>query len=298
MTQEIRQPRPVERDVPLTPDDFHRIAKLAHAEAGITMPDAKEPLVYARLVKRLRQLSLRSFGEYLALLSDPGADEERAMFVSTMTTNTTRFFREEHHFELLAEEVLPPLIAAAKRGARVRLWSAGCSSGEEPYSIAITLLRLCPGAASLDLKILATDIDQMILETARRGLFSEAALADLPDDLREQHFCPADDGGNREIGPESRALVTFKPMNLIKPWPVSGPFNVIFCRNVAIYFDATTQDRIWRGFTGTLAPGGYLFIGHSERLSASVRHQFETVGMTSYCLRGPHIPDRRGKGED
>ncbi|MCE6950374.1 protein-glutamate O-methyltransferase [Cereibacter sphaeroides] len=297
MSQGAPRSLAAERDLHLSPDDFHRLAQLAHAEAGLAMPDAKEPLVYARLVKRLRQLSIDSFGAYIDLLSQPDAGEERSMFVSSMTTNTTRFFREEHHFDLLADSVLPPILAAARRGARVRLWSAGCSSGEEPYSMAITILRLCPQAASYDLKILATDIDVQILAMAREGRFTEAVLSGLPEEARETFFGAPDAQGSREVGPSLRALVTFKPMNLVKPWPVNGPFDVIFCRNVAIYFDAATQDRIWRGFAGTLSPGGYLFIGHSERLSPSVRHQFETVGMTSFRLRGSRDPGGQGKGE-
>ncbi|SNX74902.1 chemotaxis protein methyltransferase CheR [Cereibacter ovatus] len=297
MMQDIRHCLTEERDLPLSADDFQRIARIAHDEAGLAMADAKEALVYARLVKRLRQLSIDNFTDYIDLISQPESEYERAVFISIMTTNTTRFFREDHHFEFLAETVLPPLVAAARRGDRVRLWSAGCSSGEEPYSIAMTVLRLCPGAGSLDLKILATDIDRQILLAAQQGSYVEAALSELPEDVRKRHFSPADKAGNCQIGDEIKALVTFKTLNLAKPWPVTGPFQVIFCRNVAIYFDSAMQERVWRGFAGTLAPGGYLFIGHSERLSSSVRHQFETVGMTSYRLRASHIPDRRGKGE-
>ncbi|MGP3695980.1 protein-glutamate O-methyltransferase [Rhodobacter sp. NSM] len=283
------------RDLQLSAADFQRIARLVHSETGIAMPDAKEPLVYARLVKRLRQLSLRSFGDYIDLLSRPEAGEERAMFISSITTNTTRFFREQHHFELLGRTVLPPLFAEAKRGARIRLWSAGCSSGEEAYSIAITVLRLCPKAADLDLKVLATDIDREILETARAGRFAATSLSILPDDIRESFFGATDAEGKRQVAPQVRGLVSFKSMNLVKPWPVTGPFDVIFCRNVAIYFDVDTQERIWRGFAGALAPGGHLFIGHSERLSPPVRHQFETVGMTSFRLRAAESSGGQGK---
>jgi chemotaxis protein methyltransferase CheR len=273
------------RDFILTAEDFHRLADLARAEAGIVMTDTKEPLVYARLVKRLRQLCLTSFADYVALLSAPCSVEERALFVSTMTTNTTHFFRESHHFETLSQTVLPPLLAAARRGRRVRLWSAGCSSGEEPYSIAMTVLQLCPAAAALDLKILATDVDRQILERACLGCYPARALGRLTPMIRG-FFEPADASGCCRVTPEVRELVTFKPMNLVRPWPVSGPFDVIFCRNVAIYFDADTQDGIWRGFAATLGPGGHLFIGHSERLSPSVKNDFETIGMTTFRLRG------------
>ncbi|AXQ93747.1 protein-glutamate O-methyltransferase [Cereibacter azotoformans] len=290
MTGAPRHLSSVERDLHLSPEDFRRLADLAYAEAGIAVPWAKEPLVYARLVRRLRELSLPSFGAYVDLLTCTEAAEERALFVSAMTTNTTRFFREQHHFDLLADRVLAPLIAAARRGARVRLWSAGCSSGEEPFSIAITVLSICPEAPTLDLKILATDIDHEVLTTARTGNFSAASLACLPESTLKAHFGQPDPEGGRQVASDLRALVSFKIMNLVRPWPMTGPFDVIFCRNVAIYFDSDTQDRIWKSFAATLRPGGHLFIGHSERLSRSVRHEFETIGMTSFRLRAPQSP--------
>ncbi|TMV51130.1 chemotaxis protein, partial [Thioclava sp. BHET1] len=147
------------------------IAEIAHREAGITLPEVKEPLVYSRLIKRLRALSLRNFAEYCTLIASAEGTEERVQMISALTTNVTHFFREGHHFRHLEEEVLPALIDRAQRGGRVRLWSAGCATGEEAYSIAFSLLRLCPEAARYDIRILATDIDPQVLETAEIGLY-------------------------------------------------------------------------------------------------------------------------------
>lgn len=285
---------PPEREFVFTPEDFQRIVALARSEAGIVLADNKEPLVYARLAKRLRHLSLASFAAYLERLS--ACAEERAVFVSTLTTNTTHFFRENHHFETLCHVVLPPLVAAARKGRRVRLWSAGCSSGEEPYSVAMTLLRLYPTAPTLDLKILATDIDLQILERARAGRYSCQAVEALPPEMRSFFDPPGADSGCA-VTAAVRALVTFKPMNLVRPWPVNGPFDVILCRNVAIYFAPETQDEIWRGFAATLRPGGHLFLGHSERLSPAVKNDFETIGMTTFRLRGTGRTEP-GEGDD
>lgn len=281
-----RQAGGLERDFPFTRADFTKIAQLVYAEAGITLPEVKEPLVYARLSRRLRDLRLDSFAQYTAALSRPGADEERRRLVSALTTNTTRFLREPHHFDLLTTQVLPPLIAHARRGGRVRLWSAACSSGEEAYSIAFSVLALCPEARSLDIRILATDIDEEILAQAREGSYTEHSLANLPHGLADRHFDPArKPGENRCVTADVRALLNFRQMNLIRPWPVKGPFDAVLCRNVVIYFDAATQDQIWHRFEATIPPGGYLFIGHSERLSASVKDRFDVVGMTAYRMR-------------
>lgn len=282
-----------EREFDLSGETFRQIADLACSEAGIVLTDAKEPLVYARLAKRLRLLSLGSFAEYLGLLAE--SHSERAEFISTLTTNTTQFFREAHHFDTLADTVLPPLIETARRGGRVRLWSAGCSSGEEPFSLAMTLLLLCRDVAALDVKILATDVDRQILDRAEAGRYPAQSLATLPAGV-QAWFGAADPEGRRAIDPTVRGLVTFRQMNLVRPWPVNGPFDAILCRNVVIYFAPETQDRIWHGFVSTLKPGGHLFIGHSERLSPSVKNEFETIGMTTFRLRG-RGEDRPGEGD-
>lgn len=265
-----------------TPSDFRRIASLVHGEAGIVLTEGKAHLVYSRLAKRLRAIGLRSFRDYCALVEgEEGADERMAM-IAAMTTNVTRFFREPHHFDYL-RELLGPLTARARAGQRVRIWSAGCSSGEEPYSIAVTLLDVMPDAASLDVRILATDIDPNMLVRGRAGLYSANAVAEMPPLLRERWTRREPDGVSIAEGP--RALIQFNELNLLGNWPMRGKFDIIFCRNVMIYFDEPTQDKIWTKFAAALTPEGTLFIGHSERI-ATDRHPFGLVAQTAYRKEG------------
>lgn len=278
------------REYLLTPQEFSRIASIAYDETGILLPEAKEPLVYARLVKRVRFLGLPSFAAYIELLLSHSANDERKLLVSALTTNTTRFNRESHHFEYLEEVILPPLLALARRGDRIRLWSAACSSGEEPYEMAFSILRLCPEAADLDVKILATDIDEEILGLARQGIYSKQSVSTLPAHTLSAFFTSTKSSAEAlTVCNEARSLVNFRRMNLIRPWPVKGPFDVVFCRNVAIYFDAATQDSIWQKFRDTIGGGGFLCIGHSERLSSTVRDDFDVVGMTMFRRRSAQL---------
>lgn len=279
-----------QRDIAFTHDDFTKIARIVHQEAGIALPAAKESLVYSRLAKRLRELGLKSFRQYVNLLSSAVDGDEMDCLVSALTTNTTHFMREKHHFDILAETVLPPLVAAARKGARVRLWSAACSSGEEAYGMAFALLDQCPEAGSLDLKILATDIDTQILALAEQGAYLPEQLTKLPEHQIENYFDgKVGEGGLRHVVASARALISFRQMNLIRPWPVRRVFDVVFCRNVAMYFDQAAQDKIWRCYADILQPNGYLFLGHSERLSASVRRCFMPVGMTVF-RRNSELP--------
>ncbi len=202
--------------------------------------------------------------------------------LSALTTNVTHFMREEHHFRLLRETVLPPLLARVRSGNRLRLWSAGCSAGQEPYSLAFTLLALCPEAPRLDIRILATDVDPEILDRARAGNYRTEELSAIPEPARSQHVERSRDGTCFSIGAAPRALIRFAELNLIEAWPMRGRFEIIFCRNVAIYFDKATQERLWSRFATMLAPGGHLFIGHSERISGEAEAQFRSVGVTVY----------------
>jgi chemotaxis protein methyltransferase CheR len=271
----------IERTLRFTHADFHKIAAVAYQHAGIHFGDGKEALIYSRLAKRLRSLGLTEFSQYIDLLTGAGNEQEVQKFVSALTTNTTHFFRENHHFEQLANEVLPPLLAQARKGARVRFWSSACSSGEEAYCIAFTILDQCPEAAGLDIKILATDIDATILGTAIRGVYSSRATARLPPTVVQKYLEPTQDNAQTcRIRDAVSRMVSFRQMNLALPWPVKGPFDAVFCRNVVIYFDAATQERVWHQFASVIPVGGYLFTGHSERLSASVRPCFEIAGNT------------------
>lgn len=272
-----------------TDEDFHGIAAILHAETGIALTPAKRSLVYSRLSKRLRLLGLPSFAAYRRLVAAEGAVERREM-LSALTTNLTRFFREPHHFDHLRAHVLPAALSEARGGGRVRLWSAACSTGQEPYSLALTLLALAPDAAKLDVKILATDIDPAVLAEAVSGEYEEAALAPVPRELRARFFAPS--GPERwRAGEALRRLIVFRELNLTSPsWPMRGRFAAILCRNVAIYFDQPTQDRLWERLGQSVAPGGYLYIGHSERLTGPAASAFRNTAITTYQRREAAAP--------
>lgn len=281
-------------EYPFSDGNFALIAAMAKQDFGLHLDSAKKSLVYSRLARRLRALKLPNFDDYCRVLeAEPEGGAERRHLLSALTTNVTQFFREAHHFETLARDVLPPLIARARDGGRVRLWSAGCSTGPEPYSIAATLLEPCPEAPRLDIRILATDIDPQVLAVAEAGRYATQVVADLPQARQARLFDRRTEGGHL-VRPELRRLVAFRPLNLIGDWPMSGRFDVIFCRNVAIYFDPPTQERLWQRFAERLAPGGHLFIGHSERLTGPATAQFSSAGVTVYRRAGAKPAKPRG----
>jgi chemotaxis protein methyltransferase CheR len=293
MTQQADQHRAdarsgiVDGEFLLTNEDFRKIAHTLHSHAGIALSEGKAALVYSRLAKRLRALGMRSFREYCALIDGADGVDERQAMTAALTTNVTRFFREPHHFDHLRDQVMPELAARARAGGRVRLWSAACSNGQEPYSMAITILTALPEAASLDVKILATDIDPNMVAEGKAGLYREDAVAPIPLDLRRRWLekAPGDDGQRWSVAEDLRRLVSFRELNLIGDWPMRGRFDVIFCRNVVIYFDEPTQERIWQRFVPCMNPGGTLYIGHSERVAGSAADVLETSGLTTYRLR-------------
>jgi chemotaxis protein methyltransferase CheR len=275
----------------LTQRDFREIATMIHADAGIHLPDSKAALVYSRLAKRLRALGLANFRDYCQLVSTSDGLDERQKMLAALTTNVTRFFREPHHFDHLEKKILPPLIEAARRGARIRFWSAACSSGQEPYSIALTLLSLMPDAGKYDIRVLATDIDPNMLAAGRKGTYTEDDLASVPVSLRSQWFVPASSGEPDRTGKIMEAaaglrdLITFQELNLFGNWPMKGGFQVIFCRNVAIYFEEAAQEQLWSRFVPKLLSGGTLYIGHSERIAGEAAKLLESEGATIYRLR-------------
>lgn len=271
-------------EYPLTRKDLSEIAAMIYADAGIYLNDSKASLVYSRLSKHIRALGLRGFREYCALVSSPEGAPARREMLSHLTTNFTRFFRENHHFEHLRDEVLPGLIARAKSGGRVRIWSAASSDGQEPYSIALTVMSLFPNAADYDFRILATDIDPKILAAARAGIYDESALEAVSPALRKQYFRDVDVGGRRKVQVDDRVkkLITYNELNLMAQWPFKGNFDVIFCRNVVIYFEEPTQERIWGRYRQHMHPHARLYIGHSERVNDP---NYETDGLTTYRLK-------------
>jgi len=260
--------------------DFSALAKLVHDECGIVLAEAKKGLVVSRLTRRLRELNFLDFGQYCRMLKSEQGTDERAKLISALTTNVTKFFREDHHFRSLEKQIFPELIDRARRRGRVRIWSAGCSTGEEPYSIAMELLDLCNDAQSLDIRILATDIDPQVLATASAGRYSDTAVAGVPASRRSRYFKSS--SGSFEVAQALRELITFAPLNLVGQWPIRGPFDVIFCRNVVIYFDSATQELLWQRFAGLIPASGHLFIGHSERLGRAAERYFATNGITQY----------------
>lgn len=265
----------------LTAEDFRRIAQILHSHTGIALSEGKAALVYSRLAKRLRALGLRSFRDYCALIQDvEGVDELQAM-TAALTTNVTRFYREPHHFDHLRDMVMPELAARARAGGRVRLWSAACSNGQEPYSMAMTVLSVLPEAADLDVRILATDIDPNMVAEGKAGVYSAEALAAAPEALARRWFDKQADG-RWSAGEALRRLVAFRELNLIGDWPMKGRFDVVFCRNVVIYFDESTQERVWGRFVPTMALGGTLYIGHSERVSGPAAAVLSPDGLTTY----------------
>ena len=275
-------------DYVMTAEDFRRITTALHAASGIVMNDSKATLVYSRLAKRLRQLGLDSFRSYCALLASRDGEDERTRMLSALTTNLTRFFREPHHFDHLRTEVLPPLLEQARRGGRVRIWSAACSNGAEAYSAAMTLLNQMPDAASRDVRVLATDIDEQMVSAARDGVYEGTATQGLTPTMCGQWMTRgrSDGADSWSAGDALRAVVSFRQLNLLAPWPMQGKFDAIFCRNVCIYFDEETQNTLWSRFADQLSPAGVLYIGHSERVCGDALRRLRNVGVTTYRLAG------------
>ncbi|MDR3494343.1 MAG: protein-glutamate O-methyltransferase CheR [Ancalomicrobiaceae bacterium] len=251
-------------EFPFREKEFRFIAELMHATTGIKLNPSKMNMVYARLVRRLRELDLSSFSAYCNLLRGPDGQEEMSHLFNALTTNLTRFFREPHHFDHLRDVVVPALVARASRSRRIRIWSAGCSSGEEPYSIAMVLAEQIHDLDAWDARILATDLDSHMLATGAGGVYSLGAAVDIGGGRLNRHFVKA--GVNLRVDERLRRLIAFKRLNLVDPWPMKGPFDAIFCRNVMIYFDAPTKVGLVRRLSGLLSPGSWFYVGHSESL--------------------------------
>ena len=271
-----------------TDAQFDMIARLARQEAGLVIAPEKAPMVFARLGRRMRATGQSDIAAYCRLLESDAGAEERRHLIYALTTNVTSFFREKHHFDYLEAEVLPALSDRLAAGGRVRFWSAGCSTGMEPYSLAMIALDRLGADASGDFRILATDLDPNVLTVARRGRYPAAALDKLPQGYLDRFFRPAaDEPDSYDVAPDVRAPVRFRQLNLLEAWPMRGTFDAIFCRNVVIYFDQETQRALWPRFAAACAPGGHIFLGHSERLQADAAHTFTAVATTTYRLDAP-----------
>ena len=263
--------------------EFDEIRRVIRKLTGISMGDSKRQLVYRRLSARLKATGNSSFREYLKLLSE-GDPNEVQDFANAVTTNLTSFFRESHHFDFLANRVIPEISAAQKiNGKRLRIWSAGCSTGEEPYSIAMTLRESMKDIARWDARVLCTDLDTDVVATAKNGVYDSSRVEKIADKRLTRWFTKANAAGSDAVRAKDdlRSLLTFKPLNLMHEWPMKGPFDVIFCRNVIIYFDKPTQRVLIDRFANILKDGGYLIIGHSESLF-NVSDRFTLLGQTTY----------------
>jgi chemotaxis protein methyltransferase CheR len=276
-------------DVPeITNDQFAWLRSCVRKSTGIHLSDSKRQLLVARLAPRLRHHGFPSFSDYIWFLAGEHGAAELRELVNSITTNKTSFFRESHHFELLATYVTAHIAERSRRGEakRVRIWSAGCSTGEEVYSAAMVVRAALRGIA-WDIRLVATDIDTDVLAEASAGVYDESRVEDIPAVLRDKWLeCGAD--GTFRVCAEIRDLIDFRHLNfIVQPWPLRGPFDAIFCRNVAIYFDGPTQHRLYRGLAERLVPGGYLFIGHSET-ARDLGDLLEPAGPTTYRRRaGP-----------
>jgi len=262
--------------------EFQQIGKTIYDHCGINLSSDKKEMVRSRLIRLLQKHGCSSYANYLDIVLNDNSGEKLTEMVNRISTNLTSFFREKHHFDFLRDTVIPSL--TERKGApRIRAWSAGCSTGEEPYSIAITAAEALPNIHRANIKLLASDISTQVLSTASLGCYPQERVADLSPAIQNKYFLPQHDHAQKlyQIRPNLRKLIIFKKINLMEKWPVTTPLDFIFCRNVMIYFDRETKERLVNRFADQLHPGGWLFIGHSESLS-NINHNLKYVGPTIY----------------
>lgn len=267
-----------DREFAYTQKDFERVRRLIHGRTGIALSESKEDMVYSRLARRLRAIGLDDFRDYLDRLESENDEAEWQAFVNALTTNLTAFFRESHHFEELSQQ-----LRRRPKGTDARIWCAAASTGEEPYSLAITAAETY-GALDPPVSILATDIDTQVLETARQGVYAMERIERLTTERVRRFFLKGtgEKSGWCRVRPELRDLIQFETLNLLDPrWNLQGPFDAIFCRNVMIYFDKATQRQILQRFLPLLTPNGVLYAGHSESFFHAT-DLFRSIGRTVY----------------
>jgi len=275
----------------VSPALFQKFQKLIYSETGIWLGSSKTALLCGRLFRRLRTLEITSLQNYYEFVSQPEQHEERARMIDAITTNETRFFREPRQFEFLVQKVFPRWQADAERGLRpkrVNIWSAGCSSGEEPYTVAMLLAKHLPAEQGWDARILATDISNRVLEKARKGIYPITRSTELPKDLLHAFMLRgiAERQGEMKVKVEIQQMVEFRRLNLDQESDrIEGPFDAIFCRNVLIYFDAASKQRVVTSLVGHLVANGILFVGHAENLNA-VSPELRSLEPTIYTRAG------------
>jgi len=273
-----------QREFPMKDEDFAFISRMANEKTGIQLGMHKRDMIYSRIVRRIRSLKLRTFTEYCDYLKSH-QKEEMTNFINAITTNLTSFFREKHHFDYLKNTVVPEVKSKNAISKKLRVWSAGCSTGEEPYSLAMTFHDAFSDVSGWDLKILATDLDTNVVSHGKAGVYVPDRVDGLPASILKKNFnevIPASGRGSAyEMSPHLKQYITFNRLNLLGDWPMKGKFDVIFCRNVVIYFNKDTQRVLFDRYAELLKPNGYLFIGHSETLHG-VTTRFESLGRTIY----------------
>jgi len=260
--------------ITLGKDEFNRVRKMLYDYCGIHLHEGKEALVRARLMKRVRKLGLGHFWEYLDYVESDETGGEFLSLVDVLTTNKTSFFREKQHYDFLVDNVIPKM-----NGREYKWWSAGCSSGEEPITLAMTLYEQKEFRRDFSVKLLATDLSRDILQTAKSGVYPQEKIRDLPGYYLKKYFDKHEKGA--QVKPAVRELITYGRLNLLDRWPMKGPFHMIMCRNVMIYFNRQTQMELVSKFYDLLEPGGYLFLGHSESVSGK-DHGFVNVSPAAY----------------
>lgn len=273
------------KEVVLTDDDFKTISDIVYKHCRINLHTGKKELVRARLAKKLREGNFNSFPEYLKYVFEDKTGREFSNFIDTLSTNLTSFFREKQHFDFLQGNFLPSLIERKKKNKnyKIRAWSAGCSSGEELYSIAITLKEALEGHGQWDVKVLGTDISTRMLETARQGYYDSERVSSVSIQQRNKYLLLKQEKNQKyfEVSKALRDIVVVRHLNLMENWPIKGPLDFIFCRNVMIYFDKPTQQYLIDRYWELLSSGAVLFTGHSESLTG-IKHRFKYVQPTIY----------------
>ena len=274
------------REFEFTRRDFDFLRKVSNSRTGIVVSDDKFDMFYSRLSRRVRQLGLKDFSEYCDLISNETEEREVLELVNALTTNLTAFFRENHHFEYLTHTLVPEFLQRNRESRRLRIWSAGCSTGEEPYSLSIALRESLPETGGWDVRILATDIDSAVLAKAADAIYPIERVAGVEQGRLRRWFQRGRGArsGMVRLKPEIKSLIEFHQLNLIQEWAMSEPMDAIFCRNVMIYFDKKTKAKLVERYANTLCDGGYLFIGHSESLF-NLTDCFELIGNTVYRKR-------------
>ncbi len=270
-----------EREFLFTDDDFRFVVATVYEHTGIQLSDSKRDMVYSRLARRLRKLHLTKFSDYCRLVQSPNSPEI-GEFINALTTNLTSFFRESHHFDHLEKTVLQGIVNSKPADKKIRIWSAGCSAGMEPYTIAMVVHKFfsAAGSSGWDIKILATDIDTNMLKTGKEGVYSMTQLEKIPQVYRK--YLSIDEADESiHMNDELKKYITFNRLNLLESWPINGHFDVIFCRNVAIYFDKETQLNLFKRLADRLKPKSWFYIGHSENL-LDVAKRFKSAGKTTF----------------